>query len=180
MGEILTVAEGLLGLGGGGPLVDTHTDEHQTNTDVGVDVNVSDDHEIGSHNTSIDSHNVTIQQYYSEEHHQEVHSGGGGGGGGGGGHHAHFDPQVYEMQKHLQEEGFNPGALDGLMGPQTQHALMEDEQFEMRQHQHGHHGGETDGEDTSYSVDHHEHYEHHEQHHGHVAPPADDDTEAEY
>lgn len=45
-----------------------------------------------------------------------------GGGGGSGG--TRGDPQVFALQQQLAAAGFNPGPIDGIMGPQTRAAMQ--------------------------------------------------------
>jgi len=149
MEEIGSVLGGLMG--GGGSLVDVS--EHDPHVEVDPNVTVTDSHSSSNYSSTTDdhesnSHNTTIVYQQAESHQEVTH--------GGGGHHAHFDPEVYEMQKHLKEEGFDPGALDGMMGAHTQHALVEEESYEM------HHEHQETGRQS------HEHQ-------GHPVPPESED-----
>lgn len=71
-----------------------------------------------------------------------------------GGYHA--DPTVLALQQRLLENGFDPGALDGVMGPHTEAALAAEQAFWAHQQQ-AEHGG------------HGEHHPHHQ--YGHESYP---------
>ncbi|MEW6522133.1 MAG: peptidoglycan-binding protein [Bacillota bacterium] len=53
------------------------------------------------------------------------YGGGGSGGGGGGGvlQHGSRGPEVVRLQQRLRELGYDPGAIDGIFGPQTESAV---------------------------------------------------------
>lgn len=106
MDEFLGIAEHMVGMGGGGPLVSAGNDDHHENN-VHIDPYINVD--AGNH----DSHN-SVYNYYD-------HESDGGADHHGGGHH-HGDPQVMEMQMYLREKGLYHGAVDGIWGPHTQAA----------------------------------------------------------
>jgi hypothetical protein len=129
MGPVLE-GLGVLGvLGGGGPLVDVSDKEEETNVQVDSTIDVNS-HNQDRHDTT-DSHNTTtttiINQVVQEEHHSSVHH-----SGGGSYHKPASDPRVAGIQQRLQDEGYDPGPIDGIMGPLTKAAL----DAEHRDHQH--------------------------------------------
>jgi hypothetical protein len=70
-----------------------------------------------------------------------------------GGHHP--DPTVLALQERLLANGFDPGSLDGVMGPQTEAALAaEQAAYEHQQHGgYGEHGAQHHGEHGGYGYD---------------------------
>jgi hypothetical protein len=135
--------ESLLGFGGG-PLVDAHESNTQVEVDPNVNVDTGDHSTHTNTTTTFDDHsfhqNITYQQVVQQEEHVEHH--------GGGGHHAVADPAIMELQISLQNDGFDPGPIDGVMGPRTRAAMEARSHAEhgggsgQPEHPHGHeHGG---------------------------------------
>jgi hypothetical protein len=152
--ELIAGAESLFGLGGE-PLVSAGNDDaHETNVtfDTNVDAGTHDSHNVS---TSVDSHNTTFNYYGAAP---ATHDGESHGGATAHHGHAHADPQVLALQQRLLEEGFDPGALDGIMGPHTEAALL------AQQAAYGHHG-DHEGHHHHGDHGHHEHHEHHEHQH---------------
>jgi hypothetical protein len=132
------------------------------NADLGHNTNTT---ELGSHNT--DNHSTTTI-YFGEppaahdapSHESTAHH--------HGGHHA--DPAILALQQRLLENGFDPGPLDGVMGPRTEAALAAEQatyahqrsgygDHEAPHHHHGMHGGHGYEEQAHGGYEAHQNYQ---------------------
>jgi hypothetical protein len=163
MGPVLEGLGVLGGLGGGGPLVDVSDKKTDVHVDPNIDVST---HTQDRHDTT-DSHNITttiINQVVQEEHHTSVHP------PSSGGHKPSCDPHVAAMQQRLQDEGYDPGPIDGIMGPRTMAAM----DAEQRGHLKHHDNPNSVADDDTYGS-HHLSHQHGEPHHAHHDYPVDPD-----
>lgn len=154
--------------------VDTTTGDIGANTKT-TDASAEDDSrnttEVGSHNADSGHNSMELGSHNTDDHATTYNYYGvspaapdGEAYGGAAVHHGgyHADPAILALQQRLLENGFDPGPLDGVMGPRTEAALAaEQADYAHQQAEYGEH-----------ALHHHHHHRAHE-HGGYEAGAGD-------